>query len=38
VLTLPADDLDFVQHNDHLDLIEARVVDRLRGKEEVVFD
>jgi len=38
VLTLPADDLDFVRHNDHLELIEARVLDRLRGKEEVVFD
>jgi deoxyadenosine/deoxycytidine kinase len=38
VLTLPADDLDFVQHNDHMDLIEARVLDRLSGKEEVVFD
>jgi deoxyadenosine/deoxycytidine kinase len=38
VLTLPADDLDFVQHDEHMDLIEARVVDRLRGKEEVSFD
>ena len=38
VLTLPADDLDFVQHDEHMDLIEERVLDRLRGKEEVSFE
>jgi deoxyadenosine/deoxycytidine kinase len=37
ILTIPADDLDFVRTPAHLDLIVARVEDRLRGREEVVF-
>lgn len=37
VLTIPADDLDFVRTPAHLDLIVARVEDRLRGREEVVL-
>jgi len=38
VLTVPADDLDFVHHNSHLELITARVLDKLHGKEVVIFD
>jgi deoxyadenosine/deoxycytidine kinase len=37
VLTVPADDLDYVAHASHLDLIVAKVHDKLSGKEEVVF-
>jgi len=37
VLTLPADDLDFVHHPEHFDLIVAKIHDKLAGKEEVVF-
>lgn len=38
VLTVPSDDLDFVQYNSHMELIAAKIVDRLTGKEVVVFD
>ena len=37
VLTVPADDLDYVHNGTHLDLIIARIEERLSGKEEVVF-
>ena len=37
VLTVPADDLDFVQNHAHLDLIADRIMDKLQGKEVVVF-
>jgi len=37
VLTVPADDLDYVAHSTHLDLIVTKVRDKLAGKEEVVF-
>ena len=37
VLTVPADDLDYVAHSRHLDLILAKVQEKLTGKEEVVF-
>jgi len=37
VLTIPADDLDFVRYSDHMDLIVQRVLDRLHGREEVVL-
>lgn len=37
VLTVPADRLDFVKHARHLDIITERILDRLAGKEEVVF-
>jgi deoxyadenosine/deoxycytidine kinase len=37
VLTIPADELDFVQNHTHLDLIASRVMDKLQGKEVVVF-
>jgi deoxyadenosine/deoxycytidine kinase len=38
MLTVPADDLDFVMYNTDLELIADRVVEKLRGKEVVVFD
>jgi deoxyadenosine/deoxycytidine kinase len=37
VLTVPADDLDFVQNHAHLDLITSKILDKLHGKEVVVF-
>jgi deoxyadenosine/deoxycytidine kinase len=37
VLTVPADDLDYVHHPGHLDLIVCKVEEKLTGKEEVVF-
>ena len=38
VLTIPADDLDFVAHSGHLNLILAKVDEKLTGNEEVVFE
>ncbi len=38
VLTIPADDLDYVAHSKHLDLIVQKVEQKLTGKEVVVFD
>lgn len=37
VLTVPADDLNFVQNPHHLDLIVLKVQEKLTGKEEVIF-
>ncbi len=37
VLTVPADDLDYVAHPRHLDLVTRKVQEKLTGKEEVVF-
>lgn len=37
VLAVPGDDLDFVAHPQHLDLIVKKVMEKLTGKEEVVF-
>ncbi len=37
VLTVPADDLDYVAHPRHLDLIVHKIQEKLSGKEEVVF-
>jgi deoxyadenosine/deoxycytidine kinase len=37
VLTIPADDLDFVANPNHLNLIVSKVEERLSGKEEVRF-
>jgi len=37
VLTVPADDLDYVAYPGHLRLISAKVQEKLTGKEEVVF-
>ncbi len=38
VLTVPTDHLDFVSNGTHLELIMARVLDKLHGKETVIFD
>jgi deoxyadenosine/deoxycytidine kinase len=38
VLTVPADDLDYVAHTGHLDLVARKVQEKLTGKEEVVFE
>jgi deoxyadenosine/deoxycytidine kinase len=38
VLTVPTDDLNFVTVNSHLELIAGRVLDKLHGKEVVIFD
>ncbi|MGW8224641.1 MAG: deoxynucleoside kinase [Anaerolineales bacterium] len=38
VLTVPSDDLDYVANTSHLNLIAAKVQEKLTGKEEVVFD
>lgn len=38
VLIVPADDLDYVSHHSHLDLIVSKIQDKLAGKEEVVFE
>lgn len=38
ILAVPADDLDFVSHQGHLQLIMQKVQDKLTGKEEVVFE
>lgn len=38
VLTVPADDLDYVANSGHLDLIVRKVQEKLTGKEEVIFD
>lgn len=37
VLTVPADDLDFVHNDAHLDLIIRKIEEKLSGKEEVIF-
>jgi deoxyadenosine/deoxycytidine kinase len=38
VLTIPADDLDYVAHPRHLDLIVQKLQEKLSGKEEVVLN
>lgn len=38
VLAVPADDLDYVAHPGHLNLIARKVEEKLTGKEEVVFE
>lgn len=37
VLTVPADDLDYVAHSRHLELVARKVLEKLMGKEEVIF-
>jgi deoxyadenosine/deoxycytidine kinase len=37
VLTVPADDLDYVSYPPHLDLVIRKVQEKLTGKEVVVF-
>jgi len=38
VLSVPADDLDYVSHSGHLRLIVEKVQDKLTGRDEVVFE
>jgi deoxyadenosine/deoxycytidine kinase len=38
VLAVPADDLDYVAYDTHLDLIVSKINEKLAGKEEVVFE
>jgi deoxyadenosine/deoxycytidine kinase len=38
VLTIPADDMDYVAHSGHLNLIVDKVDEKLTGNEEVLFD
>lgn len=37
VLTIPSADLDFVNHPHHLDIVVGKILEKLSGKEEVVF-
>jgi len=37
VLTVPTDDLNYVKHPGHLDLVARKIQEKLTGKEEVVF-
>jgi len=37
VLTIPSDDLDFVNKPHHLDIVVQRIQDKLAGKEEIIF-
>ncbi len=38
VLSVPSDNLDFVAHPYHLDLIVRKIQEKLTGKEEVIFE
>lgn len=38
VLSIPADDVDFVAHAGHLNLIVRKVGEKLTGREEVIFE
>ncbi|MGA9347388.1 MAG: deoxynucleoside kinase [Anaerolineae bacterium] len=38
MLTVPSDSLDFVRNNSHMELITAKIMEKLHGKETVVFD
>ncbi len=38
VLTVPSDALDFVSNHHHLDMIAERILEKLQGQEEVVFE
>lgn len=38
VLTIPSDEIDFVNSRAHLDIICTRIMDRLQGKEEVILN
>ena len=37
VLTIPADELGFVAHDNHLALITEKVLEKLQGREEITF-
>jgi deoxyadenosine/deoxycytidine kinase len=38
VLAVPADNLDYVAHSTHLDLVVRKIQEKLTGKEEVIFE
>ncbi len=38
VLSVPSDDLDFVLNPDHLELITNKILEKLQGREEVIFE
>ena len=38
VLSVPSDDLDFVLNPEHLELVTDKILEKLQGREEVVFD
>jgi len=38
MLTVPSDSLDFVKYNSHMELVTTKIMEKLRGKETVVFD
>jgi deoxyadenosine/deoxycytidine kinase len=38
ILTVPADDLDFVKNGSHMTLVTNKILEKLQGKETVVFD
>jgi deoxyadenosine/deoxycytidine kinase len=38
VLTVPTDNLNYIKHTGHLDLVVKKIQEKLTGKEEVVFD
>ncbi len=38
VLTVPSDTLDFVTNHHHLDMIAEKIMEKLQGREEVVFE
>jgi deoxyadenosine/deoxycytidine kinase len=38
VLTVPTDDLNYVVHDSHLNLIVSKIREKLAGKEEVLFE
>ena len=37
-LSVPSDDLDFVLNPEHLELITDKILEKLQGREEIVFD
>jgi len=37
VLTIPTENLDFVNKTSHLDIVVERIQDKLAGKEDVIF-
>jgi len=38
VLTVPTDDLNYIKHQGHLDLVAEKIKEKLTGKEEVIFE
>jgi len=37
ILTIPADELDFVANSAHLELITTKIMEKLHGREEVIL-